>query len=129
MLREKFGIVEGNCITHEMVSVNPDNMLIGYHTDWKGRFPFVAVGLPDNYQRTLPSIADWGFEYDSQFKKELDGRVWPGVGASIRQFEREARSRDLAVERYRREKQEQYKGFLADLREMETKSSPSQREH
>jgi hypothetical protein len=126
MLRETFGIVEGNCVTHEMVSVTPDNMLIGYHTDWKGRFPFTAVGLPDNYQRTLPSIADWGFEYDSQFKKELDGRLWPGVRVSTRQFESEARSRDLAVERYRRDKQTKYKEFLAGLRESDTRSSPTE---
>ena len=126
MLREKFGIVEGNCVTHEMVSVNPDNMLIGYHTDWKGRFPFTAVGLPDNYQRTLPSIADWGFEYDSQFKKELDGRLWPGVRASTRQFESEARSRDLAVERYRRDKQTKYKEFLAGLRDSDNRSEPTE---
>jgi hypothetical protein len=129
MLREKFGIVEGNCITHEMVSVNPDNMLIGYHTDWKGRFPFTAVGLPDNYQRILPSIADWGFEYDSQFKKELDGRLWPGVRDSIRQFEREAGSRDVAVERYRRDQQQKYKAFLAQLREMEAGNTPTQGEN
>lgn len=128
MLRERYGIVEGNCITHEMISVNPDNMLIGYHTDWKGRFPFAAVGLPDNYRRTLPSITEWGFEYDSLFKKELDGRVWTGVAASLKQFETEARSRGLAVERYRREKQQQYKQVLARLREMEAKDKPTRGE-
>jgi len=25
---------EGACVTHAQVSVNPANMLIGYHTDW-----------------------------------------------------------------------------------------------
>jgi hypothetical protein len=126
MLREKFGIVAGNCVTHEMISVNPDNMLIGYHTDWKGRFPFAAVGLPDNYKRTLPSITEWGFEYDSLFKKELNGRLWPGVGDSMKKFEAEARARDIAPERYRREKQQQYKEFLARLREMEAKHTADQ---
>jgi hypothetical protein len=121
MLREKYGIVEGNCVTHEMISVNPDNMLIGYHTDWKGRFPFAAIGLPDNYKRTLPSITEWGFEYDSLFMKELNGKLWPGVADSMRKFESEAAARDLSVERYRREKQQEYKQFLARLREMEAK--------
>jgi hypothetical protein len=124
MLREKFGIVEGNCVTHEMISVNPEKMLIGYHTDWKGRFPFDAVGLPDNYQRTLPSIVEWGFSYDEQFREELDGKLWPGLRASLKQFEREARSRELTVERYRRQQQEKYKEFLTRLREMEALEAP-----
>ncbi len=129
MLREKFSIVEGNCVTHEMVSVNPDKMLIGYHTDWKGRFPFAAVGLPDNYQRTLPSITDWGFRYDSQFSEELDGHLWPGVRASVKQFEKEARSRDLPVDRYRSQQQKKYKDFLAKLREIESKDSTRDTPH
>ena len=129
MLREKFSIVEGNCVTHEMVSVNPDKMLIGYHTDWKGRFPFAAVGLPDNYQRTLPSITDWGFQYDSQFSEELDGHLWPGIRASVKQFEKEARARDLPVDRYRRQQQQKYKDFLAQLRETESKDSTRETPH
>ena len=129
MLREQFGIVEGNCVTHEMISVNPDKMLIGYHTDWKGRFPFTAVGLPDNYQRTLPSITGWGFSYDAQFSEELDGRLWPGVSASVKQFAGEARARELPVDRYRRQQQKKYKDFLARLREMEAQDSTREAQH
>ena len=129
MLREKFGIVEGNCVTHEMISINPDKMLIGYHTDWKGRFPFTAVGLPDNYQRTLPSITDWGLRYDSQFAEELDGRLWPGLRASVKQFESEAGARELPVDRYRRQQQQKYKDVLARLREMEAQDSTRETPH
>jgi hypothetical protein len=125
MLREKFGIVEGNCVTHEMVSVNPGTMLIGYHTDWKGRFPFAEVGLPDNYRRTLPSVVDWGFSFDSTFTEDLNGRLWPGLRTAVQQFERDARSRELSVERYRRQQQGKYKEFLIRLREMEAKASDS----
>jgi hypothetical protein len=129
MLREKFGIVEGNCVTHEMISVNPEKMLIGYHTDWKGRFPFTAVGLPDNYQRTLPSITEWGFRYDAQFSEELDGRLWPGVRGSVKQFEKEARARELSVDRYRRQQQQKYKDFLTRLREVEAQDSTREAQH
>jgi hypothetical protein len=129
MLREKFGIVEGNCVTHEMISVNPDKMLIGYHTDWKGRFPFAAVGLPDNYQRTLPSVTDWGFRYDAQFSEALDGRLWPGLRASVKQLESEARARELPVDRYRRQQQQKYKDFLVRLREMEAQDATLEARH
>jgi hypothetical protein len=129
MLREKFGIVEGNCVTHEMISVNPEKMLIGYHTDWKGRFPFTAVGLPDNYQRTLPSMTDWGFRYDAQFAEELDGRLWPGIKASAKQFEKEARARELPTDRYRRQQQQKYKDFLTRLREIESQDATLEAQH
>jgi hypothetical protein len=112
-----------------MISVNPEKMLIGYHTDWKGRFPFAAVGLPDNYQRTLPSVTDWGFRYDAQFADELDGRLWPGLRASVKQLETEARARELPVDRYRRQQQQKYKDFLARLREMEAQDATLEARH
>src|SRR5262249_42811478 len=55
-LRAKYGIAAENCVTHAQVSVNPDNMQAGYHTDFGGTFPFQKVGLPDNYGYPLPSI-------------------------------------------------------------------------
>ena len=38
MLRGKYAIAAENCVTHAQVSVNPDNMRIGWHTDWGSRF-------------------------------------------------------------------------------------------
>src|ERR1039457_6007925 len=49
MLRSRYKIPGGNCVTHAQVSVNPSNMQIGYHVDWASSFPFEELGLPDNY--------------------------------------------------------------------------------
>jgi len=38
MLRKRYGIPAGNCVTHAQVSVNPSNLLIGYHIDWASSF-------------------------------------------------------------------------------------------
>ena len=80
MLRQQFAITESTIVTHEMVSVNPARSLIGYHIDWRGRFPFKAFGLPDNYESTVPSVAEWGFRYDAAFLSHMGGPVWPGRG-------------------------------------------------
>ena len=64
MLRAKYHIPQSNCVTHAQVSVNPDNMLVGYHTDWAGNFPFHEIGLSDNYAMPPPSIYAFGFNYD-----------------------------------------------------------------
>ena len=85
-LRHEFRISTRNSVAHEMVSVNPDNMLIGYHTDWAGLFPFEAVGLPDNYRESLPSIAVWGFGYDEFFLERIGGRLWPGITGAEESF-------------------------------------------
>ena len=113
MLRDRFGILESNCVTHEMISVNPNKMLVGYHVDWRGRFPFQRVGLPDNYEATLASVAEWGCRYDSRFLDELDGQVWPGLRRSESLFRQEAALRGLPVKKYRRR---QAKLFLALVR-------------
>jgi len=69
MLRSRYRIPAGNCVTHAQVSVNPAAMLIGYHTDWAGGFPFAAVGLPDNYRQALPSVYAFGFGYEPVWLK------------------------------------------------------------
>jgi hypothetical protein len=115
MLCYRFGIDSGNVVTHEMVSVNPETMRIGYHTDWKGLFPFDALNLPDNYQLPLPSLALWGFVYDAQLVKDLGGRVWPGLRLSETVARREADARALSIEHYRAARAEQYHQILSRL--------------
>lgn len=115
-LRHKYQIPARNCITHEMVSVNPGNMLIGYHTDWAGQFPFQAVGLPDNYNETLPSIALWGFRYDEPFVAKIGGRVWPGIAAAEEAFQRKAPGRGTATN-YRRQLTKHYRRLLDLVRD------------
>jgi hypothetical protein len=114
-LRKEFAITARNSVVHEMVSVNPGNMLIGYHTDWAGRFPFEAVGLPDNYRETLPSIALLGFGYDDAFVQAIGGRVWPGIHGAEEVFRRRAEQRG-AIKSYRARLRKQYGGLLERLR-------------
>ncbi len=115
MLSYRFGIGNDNIVTHEMVSVNPETMRIGYHTDWKGLFPFDALNLPDNYQLPLPSVTQWGFGYDTRLVRDLGGRIWPGLRLSETIAQREADSRALSIDRYRAGRSEQYRRILSRL--------------
>ena len=75
MLRGRYGISAGNCVTHAQVSVNPKNMRVGFHTDWASSFPFAQLGLPDNYARPLPALTAFGFEYDAAFAQSAGDAV------------------------------------------------------
>ena len=117
-LRQNFGIVEGNVVTHEMVSLNPANGLVGYHTDWRGRFPFSELGLPDNYRLAVPAIAEWGFRYDRQFVAQVGGRVWAGVRLAEKRFQREAELRQVSLERLRKTRVARLREWGERLREL-----------
>jgi hypothetical protein len=65
ILRSKYGIADVNCITHAQVSVNPNNLRMGYHTDWARNFPFEELGLRHGYQTAVASIAIFGFGFDA----------------------------------------------------------------
>ncbi len=118
LLRQSFGIVDGNLVTHEMVSLNPSNGLVGYHTDWLGRFPFWELGLPDNYRLAMPSIAEWGFRYDRQFVEQLGGHVWAGVRLAEKRFQHEAELRQISPERLRKTRVARLRGWIERLREL-----------
>lgn len=109
MLRSRFAIPESNCVSHDLVSVNPDRMLIGHHTDWAGAFPYAALGLPDQYQRPTPSVACFGFHYDAAFVAAVGGKVWPGLRLAEDQLEREAARLGLSRARYRRQLEQEYR--------------------
>lgn len=82
MLRHRYEIPAADCVTHAQVSVNPSNMLAGLHVDWAAGFPFVAVGLPDNY--TVPSPIVWGlgFDYDAHFRGKASEALLASIGAA-----------------------------------------------
>ena len=80
MLRSRYGIPAGNCVTHAQVSVNPSNMRVGYHTDWASSFPFEALGLPDNYATPSPAVYLFGFVSDAVFQQHAGGRM---AGAAV----------------------------------------------
>lgn len=82
LLRSRYQIAARNCVTHAQVSVNPDNMGIGYHTDWAANFPFEQIGLPDNYQLPPPAITLFGFNYDASFRDATGERLWRGLDAA-----------------------------------------------
>lgn len=116
MLRSKYHIPEANCVTHAQVSVNPDNMLIGYHTDWAGNFPFSAIGLRDNYSAPPPSIYAFGFDYDPTFVHATGVRLWQGLALAEDQVQTQAAARGLSVPQYRAILQKKYKEILAALK-------------
>lgn len=113
MLRAKYHIPQSNCVTHAQVSVNPDNMLVGYHTDWAGNFPFRDIGLSDNYAIPPASIYAFGFEYDPVFVHATGVRLWEGLALAEDQMQLKAAARGVPVPRYRTILQKQYKEILA----------------
>jgi hypothetical protein len=108
MLRSRYGIAAGNCITHAQVSVNPSNMRVGYHTDWASSFPFEQLGLPDNYARPLPAIAVFGFEYDSNFVNRTGMRMYEGVQLAEQALREHAAAAHLKLPAYLKTLQRKY---------------------
>lgn len=116
MLRSRYGIATEDCVTHAQVSVNPQNMRIGAHTDWAGKFPFAGFGLPDNYSIALPSLSIFGFEYDSVFLK-MTGTRWHGLDIAELKVARQAAAEGLEIPRYRAILQHRYKDIASALKE------------
>jgi hypothetical protein len=112
MLRSRYGIRAGNCITHAQVSVNPDNMRVGWHTDWASAFPFEKLGLPDNYGQPLSAIAAFGFESDDNFARLAGDRLLVGVELAEARLREEAGERGTSLEAYRRSLQRIYREKL-----------------
>jgi N-acetylmuramoyl-L-alanine amidase-like protein len=116
MLRSKYHIPAANCVTHAQVSVNPGNMLIGYHTDWAGNFPFLDLGLTDNYTIPPPSIYAFGFEYDPVFVHATGVRLWEGLVLADDQTRIQAMAAGLTVPQYRSLLRHKYKQIIATLK-------------
>jgi hypothetical protein len=112
MLRARYQIVAGNCVTHAQVSVNPEHMRIAAHTDWAGRFPFAELGLPNNYDVPVPSVYLFGFGYDAGFLKSA-GMAWKGLDLAEQQIRREAGAtgRGSSAARYRATLQLRYRAI------------------
>jgi hypothetical protein len=116
MLRSRYGIAAEDCVTHAQVSVNPQNMHIGSHTDWAGKFPFAGIGLPDNYALPVASLSVFGFEYDNLFLK-VTGRRWRGLDLAELQFARQAAAEGMETRQYRAALQHRYKDIANALRQ------------
>ncbi|HYW42322.1 MAG TPA: peptidoglycan recognition family protein [Bryobacteraceae bacterium] len=109
MLRSRYKIRGVNCVTHAQVSVNPSNMLVGWHTDWASSFPFEKLGLPDNYARPLPALTAFGFEYDETFVRLAGTRLYAGVEMAEERLREQAAERGLTFEAYRKTLQRLYR--------------------
>ena len=111
MLRSRYRIAEGNCVTHAQVSVNPDNMRLGYHTDWASRFPFHDLGLETGYSATVAAISIFGVSFDDHFLGVIGGLPWPGLLAAEKQLTEDAAARGMTTGAYRNFLQQQYRNL------------------
>jgi hypothetical protein len=118
MLRSRYSIPAQDCVTHAQVSVNPENMHIGVHTDWATQFPFRTLGLPDNYAIPLASLYAFGFGYDTSFL-HATGVRWMGLDLAENQVLRQAAVEGLTPARYRAILQHRYKDIARALKEQE----------
>jgi N-acetylmuramoyl-L-alanine amidase len=116
MLRGRYRIPAENCVTHAQVSVNPSNMLVGYHTDWAAGFPFAELGLPDNYQQALPSLWAFGFQCEPAWLASSGNRISAGVKLAEQDIMRGAAAAGIRPAAYRKGLRERYKAWLAESR-------------
>ena len=116
MLRNRYGIPAGNCVTHAQVSVNPENMRVGFHTDWASAFPFRELGLPDNYALPLPALTAFGFEYDAIFQRWGGARLAAGVELAEQDLARQAAESGISLKSLRKILQNRYRLQLAQTR-------------
>jgi hypothetical protein len=116
MLRSRYHIAAANCVTHGQVSVNPSNMMAGYHIDWASGFPFESIGLRDNYSQPLPSIWAFGFEVDAAFLRNAGPRLAASAAMAEQGLAETAHVASLSLRSYRKMLRKQYKDRLAELR-------------
>jgi hypothetical protein len=116
MLRGKYGILAGNCVTHAQVSVNPGNKKIGWHTDWGNNFPFKELGLPDNYEQPSPALYLFGFGYDPVYMKSTGPELWKGLALAEELVREAAAERGFSVAEYTKSLQEKYRQQISALR-------------
>jgi hypothetical protein len=116
MLRSRYNIPAGNCVTHAQVSVSPVNMLAGYHMDWASSFPFEEIGLPNNYARPLPSVAAFGFQCDANYSRAAGARLSSGAGLGAWELAERAAAAGKSISAYRKSLQNQYRDLLAATR-------------
>jgi hypothetical protein len=113
MLRGKYNIPAENCVTHAQVSVNPENMRIGWHTDWGALFPFAGVGLPNNYQQPSPLIYLFGFEYDELYRNATGADLGRALEISEQSIRETAAHSGVTESEYRKSLKKKYRELAA----------------
>ncbi len=109
VLRSRYAIPEANCVTHAQVSVNPDNMRIGYHTDWGSAFPFRELGLTGGYELPVAAVTIFGFTHDDIFLQAIGSRPWPGLVAADQELASQASRLGLVPQEFSTQLQQRYK--------------------
>jgi hypothetical protein len=115
MLRGKYNLPAENCVTHAQVSVNPENMRIGWHTDWGNALAFKELGLPDNYEIPNPALYMFGFEYDQAYLNAAGPGLRKGLSLAEEQLRSSAVDRSLTTEQYRKILQQRYRNARSAL--------------
>ena len=123
VLRSKYSISDANCVTHGLVSVNPSNHLVGYHTDWVAAFPFDALGLSNKYESELTAISRFGFGYDAAYITAAGGKRWPGLDKSDARLREAAEANNLSIEEERREMSDVFERLVSKQRQLEKAAS------
>jgi N-acetylmuramoyl-L-alanine amidase len=119
VLRSKYGISDSNCVTHGLVSVNPSNKLMGYHTDWVAGFPFEALGLSNKYQSELVAVSRFGFSYDAPYIAAAGGRKWPGLERAEESLGETAAKDGVTVRDERRSQWRAFQSAFSKQRELD----------
>jgi hypothetical protein len=109
MLRRRYRIPAGNCVTHAQVSVNPSNMRLGFHVDWAAGFPFEAMGLPDNYAVALPALWVYGFDSDASFATRAAEHMRAGIAEGGEKVKLEAAAAGVPAAVYKARLRRRYR--------------------
>jgi hypothetical protein len=115
MLRARYSIPDGNCVTHAQVSIYPAGRSAGYHTDWAANLPFEDLGLTNNYGRPLPSVTLFGFSATALLEEARDSPLAKGLKAAQDQVRADAAVENLSEHRYRQLLQTRYKDAITAL--------------
>jgi hypothetical protein len=91
-------------------------MLIGDHTDWAGNFPFLEMGLRDNYEIPVAGMYTFALEYDQNFVKQTGVRLWKGLVLAEEQLRQDAASHGVPLTTYRKDRQQKLKEMLEALK-------------
>jgi N-acetyl-anhydromuramyl-L-alanine amidase AmpD len=123
ILRSRYQIEDANCVTHGLVSVNPQNMLIAFHHDWARNFPFEAMGISDKYKVAPASVSEFGFTYDDETVNKLGGTLWAGVKTAEEEFKRRVEDARSTPEAMRRILRERYRNQMASQLHLRSSSN------
>jgi hypothetical protein len=119
MLRNKYNLPGENCVTHAQVSVNAENMHVGWHTDWGSKFPFRELGLPNNYQQPNPGLYQFGFVFDPVYLQSTSPDLWRGLDLAETRVRETAARQGFSVAAYRKLLQQRYRAVESALRDAE----------